>query len=252
MASMSIQRISLNLIRFYVCKIRKIHFFGVIFALGTIIFNLISMDFEALHDYAAAHSTQESEELARIRRTTHLEVLKPRMLSGALQGAFLQLVVKMLQPQRVLEVGTFTGYSALAMAEVLPKNGHLHTIERNEELRTRVEKNLHTVSDRVTTHWGHAMEIIPSLKESFDLVFIDADKVNYLNYYRLVWSKLKSGGWIMADNVLWSGKVLDPVAHKDKKTRALVEFNQTVHQEQAQVLHILLPLRDGLFVIQKR
>ncbi|MEM6298579.1 MAG: O-methyltransferase [Bacteroidota bacterium] len=210
------------------------------------------MDFEALHDYAATHSTQESEELARIRRTTHLEVLKPRMLSGALQGAFLKLVVSMLQPKRILEIGTFTGYSALAMAEALPKEGHIHTIERNEELRARVKKNLHTVSDRVTTHWGHALDIIPKLEDDFDLVFIDADKTNYLNYYHLVFPKLKSGGWIMADNVLWSGKVLDPTAHKDKKTRALVEFNQTVHQEQAQGLHILLPLRDGLFVIQKR
>lgn len=211
------------------------------------------MNFEDLQNYAASYSVQESEHLARLNRETHLEVLKPRMLSGPLQAAVLQMIVRMLRPEKILEIGTYTGYSALAMAEALPETGRIDTIERNQELRPRVRQTLaaHPDGNKVRVHWGKAAQIIEELEAPFDLVFMDADKENYLNYYLQVLPKMRKGGWLIADNVLWSGKVLTPEQHKDKKTKALVEFTRQVHQDSKNGFHVLLPIRDGLLVIQK-
>lgn len=212
------------------------------------------MDFEAIHTYATAHSQPERQDLQALRRRTHLEVLKPRMLSGALQANVLQMMVRMVEPQRVLEVGTYTGYATLAMAAALPEGGHIHTIERNEELHDRVEQTFGESPwhERITTHWGKAARIIDALSMSFDMVFLDADKENYLNYYHQLRPKMHPGGWIIADNVLWSGKVLHPEQNKDKKTQALMAFTKQVHRDSQQGFHVLLPIRDGLLVIQTK
>lgn len=210
------------------------------------------MDFEAVHTYASKYSQPEPKYLEQLRRRTHLEVLKPRMLSGTLQANVLQMMVRMAQPQRVLEVGTYTGYATLAMAAALPKGGHIHTIERNEELRDRVEQTFREsrYQERITPHWGKADRLIAELPTPFDMVFLDADKENYLNYYRQLRPKMRTGGWIVADNVLWSGKVLRPEQNKDKKTQALMAFTRQVHQDSEKGFHVLLPIRDGLLVIQ--
>ena len=207
---------------------------------------------QGLADYANAHSTVASSLLQRIERETHLEVLQPRMLSGPFQGRLLSLISKLVQPKRILEIGTYTGYSALCLAEGLTKEGKLVTLDVNEELHKRVQGyfNASDYSEHIDYRIGDALDLIPALNETWDLVFIDADKKNYLNYYDLVVDRVRSGGLILADNVLWSGKVIDEKA-QDKETVLLRQYNERINHDE-RVENILLPIRDGIMVARKK
>ena len=213
------------------------------------------MDFldEKIEEYVNQHSSPEPELLARLNRETHLKILQPRMLSGHLQGRVLSMLMKMIRPQRILEIGTYTGYSALCMAEGLAQAGELHSIDINEELTDFVQKYVNEAGhqDRIKLHVGNALEIIPLLKEDWDVVFIDADKNNYINYYNLLIDKLKSGSYIIADNVLWSGKVIEDYNQQDEDTKTLIDFNKMI-QEDERVENVLFPIRDGLMVLRKK
>lgn len=208
---------------------------------------------EEIEKYASEHTAAEPELLKKINRETHLQVLMPRMLSGHFQGRFLSMISKMINPGRILEIGTYTGYSALCFCEGLSKNGKLITIDNNEELEERVRGYFaeSEYNNRIEYIKGNAMEVIPQLTGDFDMVFIDADKENYLNYYHLVFDKVKPGGYIIADNVLWSGKVLQPYEKLDKDTQTLVEYSNFVYNDK-RVEPILLPVRDGLMVARKK
>lgn len=177
----------------------------------------------------------------------------PRMLSGHLQGRVLSMLSHMISPQRILEIGTFTGYSALCLAEGMPVNGILYTIDVNEELETMVREYLgrSEMKERIKYHVGDAVDIIPSLHETWDLVFIDADKGNYSKYYDLVFDKVRKGGFIIADNVLWSGKVIQKNLDGDEDTKAIVDFNSKVMSD-SRVENVLFPIRDGLMVVRKK
>lgn len=205
-----------------------------------------------LSQYIDEHASSESEVLRELNRETHAKVLMPRMLSGHYQGRLLSLISKMIRPQRILEIGTYTGYSALCLAEGLTENGKLITIDINDELKPMVEKYVHKagMNHKIEIMNGDAGTIIPQLTDTFDLVFIDADKIRYSLYYDLVFDKVKSGGFILADNVLWSGKVVDPAA-TDKDTNALIAFNKKV-SEDSRTEKVILPVRDGIFLIRKR
>ena len=206
-----------------------------------------------LMDYVEQHTSQEPELLKKINRDTHAHVLMPRMLSGHLQGRVLATLSHMIRPGRILEIGTYTGYSALCMAEGLSENGKLHTIDINEELEDKVRGFFEEspYSNKIWYHIGDAMEIIPGLQEKWDLVFIDADKKNYAAYYDLVIEQVNTGGFIIADNVLWSGKVLGEGKKKqDKDTQAILDFNKKVHDD-PRVENVLFPIRDGLMVLRK-
>ena len=204
-----------------------------------------------LDKYVCEHTANESDLLKKINRETHLEVLQPRMLSGHFQGRVLSMFSKMIRPERILEIGTYTGYSAICLAEGLTSNGKLVSIDINEELAARVKGYFDEspYSQQIDYLIGDAMELIPALNEKWDIVFIDADKHNYINYYHLVFSMVKVGGYIIADNVLWSGKVIDPSQH-DKDTSLLREYNQLVHQDD-RVEEVLFPIRDGLMIARK-
>ena len=204
-----------------------------------------------LEAYVAAHSTPETALLKKIRRETHLQVLMPQMLSGPTQGALLAMLVRLTRARRVLEIGTFTGYASLWMAQALPDDGLLHTIDRNEELEDRVRAYFDEseVGRRINYHCGDAREVIPTLDETFDLVFIDADKDNYQHYYELIIDKVRENGLIVVDNVLWGGKVINE--NPDRKTKAIRDFNDYVHHD-ARVANVLLPLRDGLLLLIKQ
>jgi predicted O-methyltransferase YrrM len=209
---------------------------------------------ESLANYAESHSSPEPALLAKLNRDTYANVLVPRMLSGHLQGRVLSMFSKMIQPKAVLEIGTYTGYAALCMAEGLAPDGVLHTIDINEELETRINKFVaqSPYANQIHLHIGNALDIIPTLQEEFNLVFIDADKSNYSAYYDLLIDRLPSGAIIIADNVLWSGKILDQAEiAKDLDTRALDEFNKKITQD-ARVENVLMPVRDGLMVIRKK
>ncbi len=200
--------------------------------------------------YSAEHTAPESDLLKQISRDTHAKVMMPRMLSGHVQGRFLSMVSKFMQPKTILEIGTFTGYSAICLAEGLAPEGKLITIDVNEELETRVRNYFMQagITSKVDYRIGDAAKIIPMLNQKFDLVFIDADKENYGLYYDLVFEKVNPGGAILADNVLWSGKVTQ--SKVDKDTRALMEFNKKI-QADDRVENLLLPLRDGIMMIRK-
>jgi caffeoyl-CoA O-methyltransferase len=205
---------------------------------------------EALLHYCETHSQPENELLKTLNRETHLKVGQPRMLSGHLQGRLLSFLSKMQRPEHILEIGAYTGYSALCLAEGLTATGKLITIDPNEETnhfaRQFFERS--AFSNQIELICGQASEIIPGLKEEFDLVFIDADKKSYSLYFNLVMDKVKKGGLIIADNVLWSGKVLDD--QKDKDTKHIHNFNQMVHAD-ARVENLLLPVRDGLMLMRR-
>jgi predicted O-methyltransferase YrrM len=205
---------------------------------------------QELQDYAEKHTTEENALLKKINRDTHAHVLMPRMLSGQLQGRVLSMISSMVRPKVILEIGTYTGYSALCLAEGLQVNGKLITIDINEELRDRVSGYFREagMEDRIDQRIGNAADIIPQLKENFDLVFIDADKENYARYFDLVIDRVNLNGIILADNVLWSGKVLQ--AKPDKDTRAIVEFNAKV-QADRRIENVLLPIRDGIMLMRK-
>ena len=212
------------------------------------------MDFlpKEIDQYSLLHTAKESEWLYNLNRETHQKILKPRMLSGHMQGRILSMFSKMIKPERILEIGTYTGYSALCLAEGLTENGKLITIDINEELQDFMQKHIDAspYKNKIEQKIGNALEIIPTLDEKFDIVFIDADKENYLPYFNLVFEKVKTGGYIIADNVLWSGKVVEPVKANDTDTKKLLEFNAFV-QEHQQVENVLLPIRDGLMVCRK-
>lgn len=210
------------------------------------------MDFisPAIQKYAEDHTSPESDLLKTINRETHAKVLMPRMLSGHLQGRILSMFSNMIKPMTILEIGTYTGYSAICLAEGLKPGGKLITIDINEELESSVRRffSASGFGEVIDYRIGNALEIIPTLKGNFDLVFIDADKENYAQYYDLVINHVPLGGYILADNVLWSGKVLDD--KPDKDTRAIKEFNRKI-QEDARVENVLLPVRDGIMVMRK-
>jgi len=213
------------------------------------------MDFldPKIEQYTLQHCEPESELLYELNRQTHLQILQPRMLSGHLQGRILSSYSKALSPNNVLEIGTYTGYSALCIAEGLKKNGTIHTIDINEELTSFTQSflNKSKFNNQIKLHVGNALDLIPTLKLEWDLVFIDADKENYSNYFDLVIDRVRSGGWIIADNVLWSGKVLKPTDRNDQETAALKAFNQKVHQD-PRVTNLLLPVRDGMMILIKK
>ena len=211
------------------------------------------MDFLPPHisKYAEEHTRFEGDVLSELEKETYLKALMPRMCSGHLQGQILRMLTSMIRPRKVLEIGTYTGYSAIAMAEVLPPGSVLHTIDINEELRPMIELYVRKagLKDTIQLHLGNAMDIVPTLRENWDLVFIDADKENYLNYYHMVLPLLNMHGYIIADNVLWSGKVCDP-GETDPETEALRAFNRYV-QTDPRVENVLLPVRDGLMILRK-
>ena len=207
-----------------------------------------------LDQYVHDHCAVESELLNALNRETYLKVLQPRMLSGHVQGRILSMYSKLIQPNCILEIGTYTGYSALCLAEGLAEGGTLHTIEKNEELQPIISRYVGRagLEDKINLHIGDALPIIESMDATFDLVFIDADKTNYLNYYEAVLPKMKVGGCIIADNVLWSGKVLVELELKnDPDTAALDKFNKAVMADE-RVDNVLLPVRDGLMLIRKK
>jgi len=208
---------------------------------------------EKIEQYALNHSEAESGVLKKLNRETHAKVMQPRMLSGHMQGAFLSMLSKMIQPSAILEIGTYTGYSAICLAQGLLPEGKLHTIDVNEELDKMVRSFIQeaNLESKIVCHIGDAMKIIPTLNMQFDIVFIDADKKNYSNYYDLVFDKVKTGGYIIADNVLWSGKVVDLEKNKDADTLLIDAFNKKVHTDN-RVEHLLLPLRDGLMIARKK
>jgi len=208
---------------------------------------------EKLKEYIIAYSDAEDPILNELNRKTNLEMIYPEMLSGNIQGQFLKMLSKMLQPKRILEVGTFTGYATICMAAGLAVDGKIHTIDINEELKEITETYFAKtgIKDKVTMHIGDALEIIPTLNEVFDLVFLDADKANYPNYYPIIKTKVCSGGIILIDNVLWSGKILKPVVPKDKATKGILALNEMVKQD-TKVEKFILPLRDGVTMIRKK
>lgn len=202
---------------------------------------------EALENYVAAHSQDEPELLARLNKETHQKVLQPRMLSGHFQGRVLSLLSKLIAPKHILEIGTYTGYATLCLAEGLKAGGTVDTIDNNEELVDFQRKyfDQSAQKDQIFQHLGNALDIIPTLGKTFDLVFIDADKENYPNYFDIIVPLMRQGGVILSDNVLWSGKILDEVKPNDKSTQALLRYNKML-KEDPRVETVLLPIRDGL------
>jgi predicted O-methyltransferase YrrM len=206
-----------------------------------------------LDKYILEHIDEEDPVLKELDRETHLKVLGARMLSGNLQGQLLTMLSKIIQPERVLEVGTFTGYSAICLAKGLAENGKLITIEADDELEFLAKKYFEKagLADKIELRIGPALEIIPEINETFDLVFLDADKREYTDYFYLIFDKLKSGGIILADNTLWNGKVLKSPAAEDHQTKGIIEFNKLIKNEK-RIEKIILPLRDGMTVIRKK
>jgi len=208
---------------------------------------------EKIQDYIDEHSDEETALLYELNRKSHLELLHPEMVSGNIQGQFLRMISQMMQPQRILEVGTFTGYATICLADGLSEGGLIHTIDINEEIKDITTKYFEKagISNKVKMHIGDALKIIPNLNETFDLIFLDADKANYPIYYPILKQKLKKGGFILADNVLWYGKILKPVVPKDKATKGVLAFNKLV-KEDKEVEKFILSLRDGITMIRKK
>lgn len=206
-----------------------------------------------IEKYILSHIGDEDEVLRELDRETHLKVLGARMISGHLQGKVLSMLSQMIQPRCILEIGTFTGYSAICLAKGLASDGKLITIELDDELENMAKKYFVKagIQDQIEQHTGLALEIIPALNEQFDLVFIDADKKEYVDYYKLVFDKVKKGGYIIADNVLWNGKVLENIEKDDYQTRGIVEFN-TLIKNDSRVEKLILPIRDGMTIIRKK
>ncbi len=206
-----------------------------------------------INTYIEEHTSEPDKILQKIERDTYLRSIYPRMLSGKVQGQFIAMISRMIRPKYILEIGTFTGYSAICLCEGLKEDGQLHTIEINEELKDQNAKNYKEagVDHLITAHFGNATEIIPNLGIAFDLVFIDADKINYSKYYSLTMDILKKGGFMLADNVLWSGKVIEEYHQKiDKDTQGVIDFNDIV-QADSRVQNVMIPLRDGMTLIEK-
>lgn len=207
---------------------------------------------EEINTYAESITTPESAALAQLNRETNMKVELPIMLSGHLQGAVLTMMSRMIRPRRILEIGTYTGYSAICLAQGLTDDGILHTIDINEELADMQQRYWQQagVPNKIKAHVGKGADIIPNLDEVFDLVFIDADKVGYSAYYDLVIEKVRPGGFIFADNVLYDGEVILPADEQSKNAKAIHAFNQKI-KDDSRVTQVLLPVRDGILVIQK-
>ena len=209
------------------------------------------MDFlpENIDNYVVNHSQQEPKILQELSRETWQKVLNPRMLSGGFQGRVLSMISKLIQPKNILEIGTYTGYSALCLAEGLTKSGTLYTIDKNEELEELQHKYFQKshYKNQIKQFIGNAIDIIPTLNQKFDLVFIDADKSNYLNYFNLIIDNMNKGGVILSDNVLWSGKVVEKLNLKDTDTKVLLEYNKRLNEDN-RLETVLLPIRDGLTI----
>lgn len=208
---------------------------------------------EKLEQYIEQMSSPEEPLLKELERETYLRVLNPRMISGHIQGRLMEMIVRMLRPQRILEIGTFTGYSALCMAAGLPEGGIIDTCEVDDELEMMIlsffERSEH--QSKIRLHIGSALEIAPKLGECYDLVFVDGDKREYTAYYNMLFEHglVRSGSWIMADNILWYGKVVEPVARGDKQTQAIIDFNRHVAEDE-RVENVILPIRDGINLIR--
>ncbi len=205
-----------------------------------------------IEQYIEEHTSKEDVVLESLNRETHLKTYYPRMLSGHVQGKFLEMLTHMIQPNRILEIGTFTGYSALAMANGMKDTAILYTLEVNDEMKDFIESYIQQSprKDQIKLLMGNALDIIPALNESFDMVFIDADKEQYIDYYEMAMDKLNQGGFIIADNVLWDGKVLQERNASDKETRALQDFNTHVSRD-ARVEQLIVSVRDGLLIARK-
>ncbi|RLD79804.1 MAG: methyltransferase [Bacteroidetes bacterium] len=205
-----------------------------------------------IENYILENLRQETRLLSEINRETHAKVLIPRMLSGQLQGRILSMISHLIKPQLILEIGTYTGYSALCLAEGLSNDGELHTIELNDELENFILKYFQQseYKNKLHLHIGDALDIISTLPDNIDLVFIDADKRVYLDYYHLIIDKLKPGGLILADNVLWGGKVIETVQENDEYTRGILAFNDFVRKDK-RVENVILPIRDGIMMLRK-
>ncbi|WP_396174517.1 O-methyltransferase [Flavobacterium sp.] len=204
---------------------------------------------EDLEDYVALHSQKEPELLAQLNKETYQKILLPRMLSGHFQGRVLSMLSKLIRPKNILEIGTYTGYATLCLCEGMQENGIVHTIDIKEELVDFQRKYFDQSpwGNQIVQHLGEAIAIIPTLEATFDLVFIDADKENYLNYYELIVPRMNKGGIILSDNVLWSGKVVEPLKEGDVSTQVLLEYNKRINED-SRVETVLLPIRDGLTV----
>jgi len=205
-----------------------------------------------LDEYVVRHSEEEPHVLKELNRETWSKVLVPRMLAGHFQGRVLSMLSEMIGPKNVLEIGTYTGYSAICWTEGMQPGGKVHTIEVNEELETMCRRYFKKAdaTDKIEMHIGHALDIIPQLDLVFDIVYIDADKINYSNYFDLVFDKVPKGGYIIADNVLWSAKVLEDKDSMDEDTRCLVAYNEKIQQDD-RVKNVLFPIRDGLMICKK-
>ncbi|MGB1131485.1 MAG: O-methyltransferase [Flavobacteriaceae bacterium] len=203
-------------------------------------------------NYSISKSEKESKLLNDLYRETYLKVLNPRMISGHYQGRILSLISKIISPKKILEIGTYTGYSAICLCEGMDKDGILHTIDNNKELVEIQNKYFKkaNLTNKIVQHSGDAKNIIPSIDEEFDIVFIDADKESYPEYYDLIINKVRSGGIIIADNILWSGKILEKVEKDDQATKSIIEFNNKIIEDD-RVKNIILPIRDGLNIIRK-
>lgn len=204
---------------------------------------------EKLEDYVISHSQNEPQLLQQLNKETWQKILNPRMLSGTYQGRVLSMISKIINPKIILEIGTYTGYSALCLAEGLKKNGTLITIDKNEELEAFSKKyfNASNYKNQIEQLTGNALEIIPTINKKFDLVFIDADKANYSNYFHLIIDKMNPGGIILSDNVLWSGKVIEEIKPNDIDTQELLVYNKLLNNDE-RIETVLLPIRDGLTI----
>lgn len=208
---------------------------------------------DSIEEYILQHIDEESDLLKNLNRDAHVNLLHPRMLSGHLQGRLLKMFCRLVQPKRILEIGTYTGYATLCLAEGAPHDAEIHTLEVNDELEDFIMKHLHKskLEDKIHLHIGDALEIIPTLNETFDLVFIDANKRHYCQYYDLIFDKVRPGGLIIADNTLWDGKVLETPHHTDKQTIGIQEFNNMIAKDN-RIEKVILPMRDGLTLIWKK
>ena len=208
---------------------------------------------DKLDEYLINHSEKEPELLSNLNRETNLKVLQPRMISGTYQGRLLSVISKIINPKKILEIGTFTGYSTLCLAEGLRENGEIHTVDINEELYSLQRKYFKKSSfnSNIIQHLGNALDIIPKLDQDFDLIFLDADKINYPKYLDILIVRLKKGGVLLSDNVLWDGKVLNEISQKDKSTKAIVKYNKLLNNR-SDMDSVILPIRDGITISRKK
>lgn len=205
-----------------------------------------------LGEYIINHIDEEPLLLAALNRKAHTDLLRPRMIAGHLQGRILKMLVRMYRPQRILEIGTYTGYATLCLAEGLPEGGEIHTIEIDDEMEDFIlnQFNRSNLKNKIHLHIGDALKLIPQLEGTFDMAFIDADKRDYCEYYKTVFDKVRKGGIILADNTLWNGKVLEEPHPNDKQTLGIIRFNEMIAKDQ-NVEKVILPLRDGLTIVYK-